>query len=113
VLTLVGQDVTAAAFSPDGTRIVTASSDKTARVWDAGIGRQLFRYRAARAGLVSGLFARRQADRNIGDQAEQRRQRPHLQSERRQAAQRAENVRRQSAIRAGLELLPRAGDMCS
>jgi WD40 repeat protein len=44
VLTLVGhpQDVTAAAFSPDGTRIVTAASDKTARVWDAGTGRQLF-----------------------------------------------------------------------
>jgi hypothetical protein len=27
--------VTAACFSPDGTRIVTASSDNTARVWDA------------------------------------------------------------------------------
>jgi WD40 repeat protein len=28
-------------FSPDGKRIVTASSDKTARVWDAGTGRVL------------------------------------------------------------------------
>ena len=28
-----------AAFSPDGTRIVTASRDKTARVWDAANGR--------------------------------------------------------------------------
>jgi WD40 repeat protein len=31
--------VTAAAFSPDGARIVTASSDKTARLWDAATGK--------------------------------------------------------------------------
>jgi hypothetical protein len=30
-----------AAYSPDGTRIVTASSDKTARIWDARTGAQL------------------------------------------------------------------------
>ena len=30
-----------AAFSPDGTRIVTASSDKTARVWDAAGGKPI------------------------------------------------------------------------
>jgi WD40 repeat protein/TPR repeat protein len=30
-----------AAFSPDGTRIVTASADKSARIWDAATGRQL------------------------------------------------------------------------
>ena len=31
-----------AAFSPDGMRIVTASYDKTARVWDAAAGKQIF-----------------------------------------------------------------------
>ena len=31
--------VTSAQFSPDGTRIVTASRDKTARVWDAATGK--------------------------------------------------------------------------
>ena len=30
--------VTSAAFSPDGTRIVTASDDSTARLWDAATG---------------------------------------------------------------------------
>ncbi len=30
-----------AAYSPDGTRIVTASLDKTARIWDARLGKQL------------------------------------------------------------------------
>jgi WD40 repeat protein/serine/threonine protein kinase len=30
-----------AAYSPDGTRIVTASADKTARIWDAHTGTQL------------------------------------------------------------------------
>ena len=30
-----------AAFSPDGKRIVTASEDKTARLWDAETGKQI------------------------------------------------------------------------
>ena len=30
-----------AAFSPDGKRIVTASLDKTARVWDAATGQPI------------------------------------------------------------------------
>jgi WD40 repeat protein len=34
-------DVESAQFSPDGTRIVTASRDKTARVWDAVTGKVL------------------------------------------------------------------------
>lgn len=36
--------VTSAAFSPDGSRIATASWDRTARVWDAETGRQLAAY---------------------------------------------------------------------
>jgi len=32
------------AFSPDGQRIVTASMDKTARVWDAETGQELRKF---------------------------------------------------------------------
>jgi hypothetical protein len=39
------------AFSPDGHRIVTASADKTARVWNASTGQLLFWPHTARRGL--------------------------------------------------------------
>ena len=41
VLSGHGDRVNSAAYSPDGTRIVTASADKTARIWDARTGAQL------------------------------------------------------------------------
>jgi serine/threonine protein kinase len=37
---VVTGEVTSVAFSPDGTRIVTGSCDRTAKVWDARTGRQ-------------------------------------------------------------------------
>ncbi len=44
LISLEHQDkVMSAAFSPDGTRVVTASSDKTARVWDVATGKPLTR----------------------------------------------------------------------
>jgi WD40 repeat protein len=33
--------VWSAAFSPDGTRVITASQDRTARIWDAASGREI------------------------------------------------------------------------
>ena len=41
VLSGHGDIVLSAAYSPDGTRVVTASADKSARIWDAGTGAQL------------------------------------------------------------------------
>jgi WD40 repeat protein len=41
ITTLKGDREYSAAFSPDGSRIVTASDDRTARIWDARSGEQI------------------------------------------------------------------------
>jgi WD40 repeat protein/serine/threonine protein kinase len=49
--------VTSAALSPDGTRIVTASSDHTARVWDASSAAEVAVLRGHEGGVVSAAFS--------------------------------------------------------
>ena len=60
-------DVQSAAFSPDGTRIVTASVDETARIWDADDGQGTHRpARPQGQCRVRRLQPRREADRHGG-----------------------------------------------
>jgi WD40 repeat protein len=47
-----------AAFSPDGKRVITASSDKTARIWDAASGKQIGELRGHEGGVNSAAFSR-------------------------------------------------------
>jgi WD40 repeat protein len=49
--------VMSAAFSPDGTRIVTASDDKTARIRDAGTAKEIAVLRGHDDPLVSAAFS--------------------------------------------------------
>jgi WD40 repeat protein len=46
-----------AAFSPDGSRVVTASFDNTARLWDARTGAALATLSGHRAEVFSALFS--------------------------------------------------------
>ena len=58
-LALGGHDgaVWSAAFSPDGSRIVTASMDKTARIWDAATGKEIAVLRGHEDGVHSAAFS--------------------------------------------------------
>ncbi len=47
-----------AAFSPDGLRIVTASADNTARVWDAATGKEIAVLRGHAKAVKSAAFSR-------------------------------------------------------
>jgi len=51
------QKVRSAAFSPDGRYIVTASSDKTARIWDAATGREIMSLKGHTDGIKSAAFS--------------------------------------------------------
>ncbi|HLY53919.1 MAG TPA: TIR domain-containing protein [Stellaceae bacterium] len=50
-------DVNHAAFSPDGTRVVTASFDRTARIWDAATGREMTVLRGHEGWLFTALYS--------------------------------------------------------
>jgi WD40 repeat protein len=49
--------VLSAAFSPDGTRIVTSSYDKTARIWDAATGIEIKVLRGHGSSASSAAFS--------------------------------------------------------
>ena len=59
LLTLKGHSkaVRSASFSPDGSRIVTASLDSTARVWDANSGAELLTLKGHKAQVRSASFS--------------------------------------------------------
>jgi WD40 repeat protein len=50
-------NVRSAAFSPDGTRIVTASADKTARIWDTATGKEIAVLRGHAEVVSSAVFS--------------------------------------------------------
>jgi WD40 repeat protein len=59
LVALGGRDnwLNSAAFSPDGKRIVIASDDKTARIWDAATGKEIAVLRGHGAGVKSAAFS--------------------------------------------------------
>ena len=58
-LRLVGHEgaVSSSCFSPDGARIVTASGDGTARLWDAATGQEILAVRGHEGGVSSASFS--------------------------------------------------------
>ena len=59
-LTLAGHEYTvlSAAFSPDGTRIITTSYDRTARIWDAATGEEIAVLRGHDHSVTNAAFSR-------------------------------------------------------
>jgi WD40 repeat protein len=49
--------VLSAAFSPDGKKIITASWDKTARIWDATTGKELQALEGHTSSVFSAAFS--------------------------------------------------------
>ena len=49
--------VESASFSPDGSRIVTASSDNTTKVWDATSGAQILAPANRRCSVLAASFS--------------------------------------------------------
>jgi WD40 repeat protein len=50
-------DIASAAFSPDGSRIVTGSSDQTAKVWDARSGAEVLSLKGQTESVRSAAFS--------------------------------------------------------
>jgi WD40 repeat protein len=50
-------EVVSAGFSPDGKRVVTASRDDTARIWDADSGKEIAQLKGHSGGVVSASFS--------------------------------------------------------
>jgi len=59
LLTLEGHEgaITSIDFSPDGERLLTASEDKTARIWDLKTGREILRLSGDGAGIYFAEFS--------------------------------------------------------
>jgi eukaryotic-like serine/threonine-protein kinase len=50
------QDVSSVAFSRDGARVLTGSSDQTARLWDAATGKELRAFKGYEGYVYSVAF---------------------------------------------------------
>ena len=49
--------ITRAAFSPDGSRIISGSTDRTARVWDSSSGQTIAELKGHKAAVLSAVFS--------------------------------------------------------